>query len=321
MDTDWCLSCGRRVDGAAPYCSRECLSYDDPSPLNMFANFEEPLSESASSSSQEHTEFEQFEPTPAPTTTSWVTIKGPAGIAAWAADIPLGAPAGAPASPIAITPTRIRSPLVRSPKSNSPASPTLRPPVLLLPHHRPTPPTLCMSTPHTTLPYPSLPVLTPQQHVTLAALGPADSVSPSMGKTSLLSARTESLVATPSSPLALALPSSAKPSVLGALATHVRSWVSPSPQPLSPQHRKRTVPPPRANSTAPAPIAKRSPLASADSSLTSSLASSPIDEPPAWWVSSPRENHSSTESLLKECLSKELACATRGRRGSRQVVA
>src|SRR5215470_17061830 len=30
MDVDWCLSCGRHLNDSATYCSRECLSQDDP---------------------------------------------------------------------------------------------------------------------------------------------------------------------------------------------------------------------------------------------------------------------------------------------------
>ncbi|KAL4062470.1 hypothetical protein V8B97DRAFT_1916841 [Scleroderma yunnanense] len=90
MDVDWCLSCERRIDGfsptTGPYCSRECLSYAQPS------------SSSRLLAAQQHT----------PDTYR---------IRQWAKAIPPHVPAGAPAHPFAdrssasVSPSNPRPPL------------------------------------------------------------------------------------------------------------------------------------------------------------------------------------------------------------------
>jgi hypothetical protein len=163
---------------------------------------------------------------------------GPDGIRAWASDIPSGAAAGAPSPNDPIYPL-----------SSSPPVPALRPPKLLLPHKRPVPPTLCMTTPTTASPLPSLPIL--KHVVSLSSSGSGDSSS--VGRISLPSAVTESLVATPSSAkIAKPMPCLPKSNVFSTFASQVRSWVAgASPQsqverPKSSLRTKRlpTTPPP-----------------------------------------------------------------------------
>ncbi|KAG6868789.1 hypothetical protein C0993_010419 [Termitomyces sp. T159_Od127] len=126
---------------------------------------------------------------------------GPAGIAAWAADIP---------------------PLTRS-RSSSPER-SRRLPKLLRSHRRPAPPALGVTLPTTVLPSPAYPISTPRPQSTFCSSLSLES----LGKQSLLSVLTESSLATPTSTFPLGVPST-KPSFFGTLATHVRSWVAPSP--------------------------------------------------------------------------------------------
>lgn len=88
-----------------------------------------------------------------------------------------------------------------------------------------------MTTPPQPTHSPSRPIFTPKLYsaaLSMSRFGDADS----MGKISVLSADTDSSLATPASNQSVPFtPSKHLPdhhSILGALATHVRSWVSPS---------------------------------------------------------------------------------------------
>ncbi|KAG6812827.1 hypothetical protein H0H92_016096 [Tricholoma furcatifolium] len=98
-------------------------------------------------------------------------------------------------------------------------------PKLLRPHRRPAPPALSVSIPPFAAPSPSRPISThPHKY---SACSSSISLA-STSEHSLLSAPTESSLATPTSTLPLPIPSH-KSSLLGAFASHVRSWVAPSP--------------------------------------------------------------------------------------------
>lgn len=156
---------------------------------------------------------------------------GPAGIMAWAAEIPTSTSSGAR------TPCSERSSISSTPSKSlsSSSSSAFRPPKLLRSHHRPVPPTLCMTTPCHTLPSPSSrPILTSQQHFASLSLA-YSSDAYSTGKTTALSGATDSSLATPSSDQCISVSSlkrpSKQPSILYTIATHVRSWVSVAPPP------------------------------------------------------------------------------------------
>ncbi|KAG6890296.1 hypothetical protein C0995_009502 [Termitomyces sp. Mi166 len=133
------------------------------------------------------------------------TGNGAAGIIAWASEIP-------PSSP----PSPPRSPSVSK-------APSARLPKLLRSHCRPAPPALSVTAPPTILPSSTDPIITPRQQSAFCSSLSLES----LGKQSLLSALTESSLATPASTLPLGVPPT-KPSFLDTLATHVRSWVTPS---------------------------------------------------------------------------------------------
>ncbi|KAF8199178.1 hypothetical protein BJ912DRAFT_691153 [Pholiota molesta] len=150
-----------------------------------------------------------------------------AAIAAWAADIPYGAP---PADPEPI-PSPTTSP------SASPTTPSFRPPNLLKTPRRAVPPTLSMSTPQRPAPLPSTPVLTPRRHPSSASMAPSGYAS--MGQTSLCTAATGSSLALSTPPLSHPVPivssgSRQAPTPAPNADEHVvRSWVSPSPAALA----------------------------------------------------------------------------------------
>lgn len=142
-----------------------------------------------------------------PSEQRWVDV----GIAAWAAEIPPGAPIDPP------PPSEIHTQ-----KPLLPLGAHRAPPKLLKSSHRIVPPSLCK----TALPLntsASSPIATP----------PRDSISrtsqdASLGKTSSNSGPTESVVSTPTSsqPVPI-LPPSRRPSLFRGVYTNVRSWVSP----------------------------------------------------------------------------------------------
>ncbi|KAG5645733.1 hypothetical protein DXG03_005429 [Asterophora parasitica] len=122
-----------------------------------------------------------------------------AGILAWASSIP-------PSSPPDHAPTPSTS-------RSSSKSRRSRLPKLMRPHQRAATPAMSMTVPRTVLPSsPTRPILTPQQHHFFSEASPG----PSTATASLVSAPTESSLATPASTLAL-----------GRIGTLVRDWVSP----------------------------------------------------------------------------------------------
>jgi len=149
-----------------------------------------------------------------------------AGISAWAADIPSGAPPGDVQS------------LDDQSSFYSFSNSTYRPlpPNLLKNPPRIVPPSLSMTTPPVAAPVPSTPVLTPRRQQSATSIAP--SANTSMGQTSLTSAVTESSLATPASsnPVPIACVSQ-KPSVLEDMYVQVRSWVSPLPVPIASTQR------------------------------------------------------------------------------------
>lgn len=176
-------------DGPGPYCSFQCRDA-----------VEQPLVDDLDDEVIYHRAFD------APHA-QW-SGNGTAGILAWAAEIPSLSP------PL---PPRPRSP-DKSPSERS------RLPKLLRSYRRSAPPALGVTLP-TTIPHsPAYPIATPRQQSTFRSSLSLES----LGKQSLLSALTDSSLTTPVSTLPLGVPWT-KPSFFGTLATHVRSWVAPSP--------------------------------------------------------------------------------------------
>ncbi|KAG5653327.1 hypothetical protein H0H81_001067 [Sphagnurus paluster] len=218
MDTNWCLACDCHFvcfpyflssssppnhfpqEGPGPYCSPLCQDNSGPS------NFLERYSEVDYDDDFDDIIYHQVDDVH--------TNSRDAGILAWAAAIPPASGCDYPARSRPTTP------------SKPPTPSTSRLPKLLRPNQRPAPPALCVTAPRAAPASPTRPMVTPKQHFAFASrtsLG-ADSTD-----NSVLSGPTDSSIATPASTLAIAIPSS---SFLGALATHVRSWVAGPPTPL-----------------------------------------------------------------------------------------
>ncbi|KAH9946518.1 hypothetical protein B0H21DRAFT_822706 [Amylocystis lapponica] len=210
MDINWCLTCNRHIDteGTAPYCSRECFSYDKPSTSMLFIPTTPLDLHSLPESTSEADECDDCLQSAYDNVTgpgAWIG-KGDAGICAWAQDIPPGPP---------------------SEPDHSTSTPSFRPPKLLLAHRRPIPPSLCMSKTIPAPPEPSRPILTPQQSL------------PSLMSQS--TSDTLASYATPSSSLSIGTPISEadihpappvpyKSTLMHALAAHFRSWAAtPAP--------------------------------------------------------------------------------------------
>jgi hypothetical protein len=230
MDTDWCLNCEcsfvrpvpntvhpdahppRTQEGIGPYCSPDCQ-------------------ETAGPVRNDH-DTDVIYHSIAPVHSRW-SGTGPAAIRAWAADIESSSSSIAHLSP---------PPSPRPPKPRSHRPSTSRLPALMHRKQRPAPPALSISTVRPALPSPSRPIRTPPQ------LRPAEFLNQSqesIGKASLASGATESTLATPaSSSLSVPVtPHHQKSSVFAALASHVCSWVSPTPAALASAsgHVKKTT--------------------------------------------------------------------------------
>ncbi|GBE86396.1 hypothetical protein SCP_0902750 [Sparassis crispa] len=216
MDLNWCLTCNRHIDaeGAAPYCSRECLSSDKPStsalvrPSPFFDprrvaddlsdlsdeldyNYPEPSTHSYSQCEQELA--------PVGGRGAWIG-KGAAGIHAWARGVKPGPPSDC---------------------ASVSSTASLRPPKLLLTHCRPVAPTLCMSKTVLAPVEPSRPVLNPRQSL------------PSLLAHSTTDTSADSCI-TPSSSVSLATPVSGsedgaprrQKTLIGALRAQFRAWAA-----------------------------------------------------------------------------------------------
>jgi hypothetical protein len=210
----------------APYCSAECLTSDRPSiptaPLDLPYR---------TNSSSLHTLSDSDRDAPYDTASQispncWRPGSDHEGIRLWAANIPHGSSDGTlPSKP----------PRASSRSSSRP----MRTPKLLLSNLRPAVASLCMSTVQPSFPEPSKPLITPQQSIT--SMNFAKSAG-SMTMSSLHSAITDSVIATPSSArVANTICTEQQqeqkynmPHMLDTLAVHVRSWVAPFPQP---QHK------------------------------------------------------------------------------------
>ncbi|KAF9457194.1 hypothetical protein BDZ94DRAFT_1314435 [Collybia nuda] len=215
MDTDWCLNCDCHFQGTGPYCSTDCQDRAGPStyplvsPSRIIFQSED---EEEDDDDVIYHRVDDVEPK-----SQW-TGNGSAGILAWASEIP-STPSTGTSTPI--TDSCAPSPFSSKAPSRSASS----------------------TFPSTALPSPSRPILTPQQHLTShSLLRSPESVS--MGKTSLLSGATESSLATPASAHAIRMVAKGeRPSFLGSIANHVRSWVAPSPLIASPasSHPKQRI--------------------------------------------------------------------------------
>ncbi|KAF8159754.1 hypothetical protein B0H34DRAFT_674060 [Crassisporium funariophilum] len=271
MDIDWCLTCEKRVEGSSPYCSPDCQSRAGPSTSPYY--FQEPSEIYSDEDDEENIIFHPIDE--APIEPSRWTGNDSAGISAWAAEIPAGAPAGA-----------VSSSWDDSSSLYSSSSATYRPPNLLKPNRQAVPPSLCTAAPQTPSPPPlSTPMVTPKRHnySTDSVLYSAGNVS--MGQTSLRSAATESSLATPASSHPMPISGSRKPSNLGFILSHVQSWVPPTPS-LAPAKQRANLPAQRAESK------KFTVLASTNKSSPVKVVSSPhsqhgfSDENAICWMSS-----------------------------------
>ncbi|KAG6819972.1 hypothetical protein H0H93_006875 [Arthromyces matolae] len=189
-DTNWCL------DGEGPFCSDECRNTNPPSQYVVHND-------------EDHFEYRSH----------W-SGNDPAGIHAWAADIPPGSSSWPSSSCSSSPPSSSRS----VSKTPSPKPSRTRLPKLLRSYHLPGPPALGFTAPTPMLPSPTNPITTARQSSTFSSSVSLESLG---SKHSLLSAPTDSSLATPASTFPLGVPPP-KPSFFGTLATHVRSWVAPS---------------------------------------------------------------------------------------------
>ncbi|CAA7269278.1 unnamed protein product [Cyclocybe aegerita] len=230
MDIDFCLTCNRKTDDSL-YCSPECAGPSQIPPPRVYSDDDDDeLSDSTDDDVILH-EVEEIS-----SGLRW-TGNDNAGIQAWAAEIPFGAPAGGCSSPID-----------DAYSISSMSSTNYRPPQLLKSPRRVVPPTLCMTTPRPEPPPPSTPMLTPRRQSSLVSVLRN---SHETNRTSLISAPTDSSLATPASshPVPVPIISQRKPSTIGEMYSQVRSWVSPSPVVVIPQPRQPHLPLPRVDST------------------------------------------------------------------------
>lgn len=219
-DLDWCLTCERRLDGPEPYCSDVCK-----------ANARRTAYVYVPDDDDADTHHVLVHDTQLNALHKWRSMPtDDAAIAAWAADIPYGAP---PADPEPAP----------SPSTSACGSPTTPgsfrappPPNLVKTPRRAVPPTLSMSTPQRPVPQPSTPVLTPRRYPSSASMAPSGYAS--MGQTSLCTAATGSSLALSTPPLSHPVPivssgSRQAPAPAPNDEHVVRSWVSPSPAALA----------------------------------------------------------------------------------------
>ncbi|GLB43448.1 hypothetical protein LshimejAT787_1303490 [Lyophyllum shimeji] len=262
MDTNWCLSCDCHFEGSGPYCSPDCQ--DKAGPSRCY----DPPSEYYSDNEEFDDEVIYHQVDDTQVHAQW-TGNGAAGILAWAAEIP-------PASPPSAGSSRSCS------RTPSRATSISRLPKLLRPHRRLAPPALCVSTPQPVVPPPTRPILT-QQYAAFCSRVSLDAES--MGKTSIFSGATESSLATPASTLAVPIASPrSKSSILGAITTHVRSWVAQtSPaiaSPSSPTQPKNRISPATAMANEPH---KFTIVAHTQSSFAPDLSYSSLDDADLKW--------------------------------------
>jgi len=254
MDIDWCLTCEKHTvryfsipcssnsppfqNNSKPYCSPACQNRAGPS-NEPYIYDGIPSEDYSSIIGDEDDRDVIFHPIDSaePTTSRWLGSDS-AGISAWAADIPSGAPPPGDQDD--------------SSSFYSFSGSTFRPspPNLLKNPRRTVHPSLSMTTPPVAPHTPSTPMITPKRQQSTTSIAP--SANASMGQTS---AATESSLATPASsnpvPISCA---SRKPSVLDNMYIQVRSWASPSlapfpstqrPQPpVTPMNRPKAPPKP-----------------------------------------------------------------------------
>ncbi|KAF5362541.1 hypothetical protein D9756_002554 [Leucocoprinus leucothites] len=200
MDTDWCLTCNKRVEGSN-YCSLQCRNGAGPSNYHRrlypsyiqdeIAACEDYLPEEGEGCEEEfleddydYDEDDQMCNIEAVSKTNWAG-RGYAGIRAWAAEIPLGAHPEAQ-DLVSPPPDDISS----DTSASSTTSSTYRAPNLVRPS-RPLPPSLTMTKPEFSATTPPRPILNLQKH--LAAL------THSPGSTARTSVASEDSLPTPAS--------------------------------------------------------------------------------------------------------------------------
>ncbi|KAF8998599.1 hypothetical protein BDQ17DRAFT_1328809 [Cyathus striatus] len=329
-DTNWCLTCETHFEGDSPYCSIQCQSRAGPSNYPQQPYYVE--SEYMSSEEEDDEDEVIYHSIhDAPSTSD---DDDDAGINAWRSAVAPGPPAGPPSTedlPSLYSASASTTSLLSS------ASRTHRAPKLLRPT-RPIPPTLCMSKPQPAPVSSSRSITTPQQQ--MAALTHSAEAG-SLGKHSVYSGVTESSLATPASVRSIPISApSRKPSVLGTIASQVRSWVTPSPlvppSPLQQQQLQRKLPLVSANRRVESPRftliahAHNSSAFRVASSSESSLDISEDDsEPISWWIESnvlvhsPATKGASTKPIRGSHLAVQLPAddhpsyRARGRKASR----
>ena len=215
MDTDWCLHCSRRFvsHNSPPSPSTSLTLSPDPQDGGLQGAycsqecFQRDHPNSSVPSLSHFAPLPLVRDAPSPDPIRWMG-NDHAGILAWARDVSPGLPS--------------------DDRDQTPSHPrkTSRPKLLSVPHRRPLPPSLSVASPHTVRPEPSKPIRAP--YPSSSHPFPHRSLDSSSITTSLL---TDS-VATPVS--TLDHPLSQKTSLLGALATQVRSWVAPTRLPAKP---------------------------------------------------------------------------------------
>ncbi|XP_006462102.1 hypothetical protein AGABI2DRAFT_118963 [Agaricus bisporus var. bisporus H97] len=213
MDTDWCLTCNKRVDGARLYCSHECQYGPGPSThRRSFPRPTEPFYRAYLDDEGKGCERLLLEDdsndsysVEAVSRTDWAG-RGFSGIRAWAAEIPLGA------QPDDQEPVSASSDDSSSISSTSSTSSIYRAPNLVRPS-RPLPPSLTMSKSDFSITTPPRPILKLHNH--LAALSP----SGSQGSTARTSVASDDSLPTPVSAPFSALPGRPFPSISDARAS------------------------------------------------------------------------------------------------------
>ncbi|KAH9479621.1 hypothetical protein JR316_0008216 [Psilocybe cubensis] len=208
-----------KQESNSPYCSIECQERAMPPAHQSYWRLPAPAPAPAPNDDLDldviyHTIEE-------PSDSRW-TGNDYAGIEAWAAQIPYGAPAGDDSPSSYSSSSAFHQQPQGTPHRASP-------PALLTSSCRPRtlPPSLSMATPPHVRPPPSHPMQTPRRQSSSSSTDPT-AANASIGQTSIHSPATgSSLVSTPYS--SQPVPILRNQSLLDGMYSHVRSWVSPAP--------------------------------------------------------------------------------------------
>ncbi|KAF9490172.1 hypothetical protein BDN71DRAFT_1511518 [Pleurotus eryngii] len=229
MDTDWCLTCGRRQQESSAYCSLQCMMYDDPSPSSQRGL------------SSIHAWAKAIPPGPPPPPPSLPTVPHTTASSSTHGNSRTASTRSSSSSSLhsshsrsqysssgSSSPPRTPASLLPTSASTSSSAYKPKPPHLILHSQIPLPPTLCMSTPQ---PPPRI-TSTPTKSTPIKASSiyhPNASNSTSNAK----SASSSRLNGTSTSSASASIATPSAHSALGSLANHVRTWVCPS-APASP---------------------------------------------------------------------------------------